>query len=94
MNSRERVLTTMNHEEPDRVPIIMGVSNATSIKMETYRKLKQLLGIEAEDHYLYDWVELGTDGGFMATSVHTMMNDVPSENILAVVDAVVEFGQY
>ncbi|MCP4416958.1 MAG: hypothetical protein GY805_10070 [Chloroflexi bacterium] len=60
MNSRERILTAMNHEEPDRVPIVMGVSNATSIKMETYRRLKRLLGIEAEDRYLYDWVELGT----------------------------------
>ena len=60
MTSRERVLTTLNHEEPDRVPIIIGVSNATGIKMEVFRKYKDLLGIRAEDSYLYDWPELGT----------------------------------
>jgi uroporphyrinogen decarboxylase len=60
MTSRERVLTVLNHEVPDRVPIIIGVSNATGIKMETYRGLKSLEGIEAEDEYIYDWPELGT----------------------------------
>ncbi len=60
MTSRDRVLTTLNHEEPDRVPIIIGVSNATGIKMEVFRKYKDLLGIRAEESYLYDWPELGT----------------------------------
>ncbi len=59
MTSRERVLTAINHEEPDRVPIILGVSNATGIQMATYRRLKKMLGIQAEDRYLYDWSELG-----------------------------------
>ena len=62
MTSRDRVLTTLNHEEPDRVPIIIGVSNATGIKMEVFREYKDLLGIQAEDSYLYDWPELGTAG--------------------------------
>jgi len=57
---RERVLAAMRHEEPDRVPIVLGVSNATGIKMKTYRELKRLLGIEAPDEYLYRWPELGT----------------------------------
>ena len=60
MTPRERVLAALNHEEPDRVPIIVGVSNATGIKMKTYQKLKKLIGVEAEDRYLYDWPELGT----------------------------------
>ena len=60
MTSRDRVLTTLNHEEPDRVPVIIGVSNATGIKMEVFRKYKDLLGLQAEDSYLYDWPELGT----------------------------------
>ena len=60
MTSRERVLAAMRHEEPDRVPIVLGVSNATGIKMKPYRELKQLLGIEAPDEYLYRWPELGT----------------------------------
>jgi len=60
LTSRERVLAAINHEEPDRVPIILGVSNATSMKMPTYQKLRKTLGIDAEDRYIYDWPELGT----------------------------------
>ncbi len=60
MTSRERVLAAIHHEEPDRVPIILGVSNATGIKMRPYRALKRLIGVEAPDAYIYDWPELGT----------------------------------
>lgn len=37
---------------------------------------------------------LGKDGGYMLATVHTVMNEVPPENILAMVDAVEEFGKY
>ena len=60
MTSRERVLTAISHEEPDRVPLIIGVSNATGIKMKPYRALKEMLGVQAPDNYIYDWPELGT----------------------------------
>jgi uroporphyrinogen decarboxylase len=60
MTSRERVLAVLNHEIPDRVPIIVGVSNATGIKMKTYQGLKDLAGIKAPDEYIYEWPELGT----------------------------------
>ena len=60
MTPRERVLTAIAHEEPDRVPIVLGVSNATGVKMRTYQAVKDLLGITAPDEYLYDWPELGT----------------------------------
>jgi len=60
LTSRERVQTAIHHEEPDRVPIVIGASNATGIKMKPYRRLKALLGIQTEDRYLYDWPELGT----------------------------------
>ncbi len=60
MTSRERVQAVLNHEVPDRVPIIIGVSNATGIKMKPYQGLKKLLGIDAPDDYIYDWPELGT----------------------------------
>jgi uroporphyrinogen decarboxylase len=33
---------------------------------------------------------LGSGGGYLLSSVHTVMNDVPAENILAMVDAVQE----
>ncbi|MFC2082570.1 uroporphyrinogen decarboxylase family protein [Candidatus Bipolaricaulota bacterium] len=60
MTSRERVLAALNHQEPDRVPIVLGVSNATGIKMRPYRALKSLIGVDAPDEYIYDWPELGT----------------------------------
>jgi uroporphyrinogen decarboxylase len=60
MTPRERVLTALAHETPDRVPIVLGVSNALGIKMRPYRALKARLGIAAPDAWLYDWPELGT----------------------------------
>lgn len=60
LTSRERVLTTINHETPDRVPIIIGASNATGINIVAYRNLKKKLGIESPDRYLYDFPELGS----------------------------------
>jgi uroporphyrinogen decarboxylase len=59
MTGRERVLAAINHEEPDRVPIVIGASNATGLKAGPYRGLKQLLGVTSEDRYIYDWPELG-----------------------------------
>jgi uroporphyrinogen decarboxylase len=58
--SRERVLAALNHEEPDRVPIVIGVSNATGIKMKPYQQIKKIIGVKAPDEYLYQWPELGT----------------------------------
>jgi uroporphyrinogen decarboxylase len=60
MTSRERVLAVLEHKVPDRVPIIIGVSNATGIKMKTYRGIKELENIQAPDEYIYHWPELGT----------------------------------
>jgi len=60
MTSRERVVATLNHERADRVPLVIGVSNATGIKMKPYKGIKQIAGIQAPDRYLYDWPELGT----------------------------------
>ncbi|MDP3178264.1 MAG: uroporphyrinogen decarboxylase family protein [Spirochaetaceae bacterium] len=60
MTGRERIQATLAHDEPDRVPLVLGPTNATGIKIEPYRELKRLLGIEAPDRYIYDWPELGT----------------------------------
>jgi uroporphyrinogen decarboxylase len=60
MTGRERVLAALNHEEPDRVPLVIGQTNATGIKMGPYRGLKRLIGHEGPERYIYDWPELGT----------------------------------
>ncbi len=45
MNSRKRVLQTINHKEPDRVPIDFGATMETTIHQDGYRKLKEKLGL-------------------------------------------------
>jgi len=60
MTSRERVLTAINHEQPDRIPLVIGVNNATGIKMKPYKGIKDIAGIQAPDNYIYEWPELGT----------------------------------
>lgn len=60
MTSRERVLTAIHHEQPDRVPLVIGVSNATGIKMKPYKGIKEIIRVQAPDNYIYDWPELGT----------------------------------
>ena len=48
MTPRERVVTVLNHQEPDRVPLDIGGGGATSIVVEGYERLKRALGISSE----------------------------------------------
>ena len=48
LKSRERVMITLNHQEPDRVPLDIGGGYSTSISIEGYEKLKKYLGYSAE----------------------------------------------
>jgi uroporphyrinogen decarboxylase len=49
MNRKERVLTALNHKEPDRVPIDFGsFSGATSMNVRAYQNLLDYFGIERE----------------------------------------------
>ena len=47
LTSRERVLTTLQHKEPDRVPVDVG-GGLCSISQFSYRPLLELLGWEEE----------------------------------------------
>lgn len=59
MTSRERVLAAIAHEEPDRVPIILGTNMNTSIVHQAYDSLKTMLGVDSETEFLY-FKSLGT----------------------------------
>ena len=48
MNSRERILKTLNHEEPDKVPFDLGSTHLTGITYGAYRDLRNYLGLEEE----------------------------------------------
>lgn len=52
MNSRERVLCALNHEEPDRVPLFLGASGATSMLTPLYEKVKSHFGIGGPTRFL------------------------------------------
>jgi uroporphyrinogen decarboxylase len=74
MTPRERVLTALDHEEPDRVPLFIGTSGATTVLGPGYAPLKNYLGIRGgPEQWLsgtmqYVWmdeevyVRLGSDG--------------------------------
>jgi uroporphyrinogen decarboxylase len=47
MTSRDRVLATLNHKEPDRVPIDFGGTAVTGIAAIAYHRLKEYLGIQS-----------------------------------------------
>ncbi len=52
--SRERVLKTLNHEEPDRVPIDLGGSIATGIMANALDHLRKYLGLENRPVKVYE----------------------------------------
>jgi len=45
MNSRQRVLRALNHQEPDRVPIDLGATRQSGIHASTYHLLKKRLAV-------------------------------------------------
>jgi len=40
MNSRERVLKTLDHKEPDKIPIDLGSTIVTGISIATYKTVR------------------------------------------------------
>jgi len=46
MTSRERVLASLNHQEPDRVPIALGQATGDGITLIAYRSLLAHLGMD------------------------------------------------
>jgi uroporphyrinogen decarboxylase len=63
MSSRERVLATIAHQEPDRVPIDLGAEGNTGIAAGTYGQLRRHLGLDGKPFKVHDveqmmaWVE-------------------------------------
>jgi uroporphyrinogen decarboxylase len=54
MTSRERVLATLQHKEPDKVPIDFGGMRSTGIMAIAYNRLKKYLGLTKGDTRIYD----------------------------------------
>jgi len=57
MTPRERVLTAIDHRQPDRVPIDFGGHRSSGIAAIAYRKLRAALGLPARTIRVYDPVQ-------------------------------------
>jgi uroporphyrinogen decarboxylase len=57
MTSRERVLASVRHTEPDRVPIDLGGTPSSGISAMAYNRLKHHLGIDPGPTRVYDVVQ-------------------------------------
>ncbi len=57
MNPRERVLASLDHREPDRIPIDLGSTVLSSIHKKAYIDLKAYLGIPLEEIHMCDIVQ-------------------------------------
>jgi len=57
MTSRERILTALNHREPDRVPIDFSGHRSSGIAAMAYPKLREFLGLPTKTVRVYDIVQ-------------------------------------
>jgi uroporphyrinogen-III decarboxylase len=102
MNSRQRVLTALNHQEPDRVPFDMGGTVVTGIHYRAYEALRAYLGLPQREPKIIDMIQLRAQvdedvmerGGFIFNTVHNTQGNVPPENLMAMWETVQEFGRY
>ena len=57
MNSRQRVLTALDHQEPDRVPIDFGGHRSSGIAAMAYARLREALDLPGRPLRVYDPVQ-------------------------------------
>lgn len=57
MNHRQRVLTALQHQEPDHVPLDLGSVQVTGIHIETYKKLRSMMGLPARETAMSDTIQ-------------------------------------
>ena len=48
MTGRERLLTTLNHKEPDRIPLDIGGANACGIMLTAYKRLADFAALPVQ----------------------------------------------
>ncbi|MFW6013215.1 MAG: uroporphyrinogen decarboxylase family protein [Candidatus Bipolaricaulota bacterium] len=79
MIPKDRLLTALNHQEPDRVPQ-HGLPFGT---LEVVRK------------DVKDKIEaFAPGGGYVFSTIHNIQPEVPPENVMAMLETLREFGAY
>lgn len=51
------MLTTLNHQEPDRVPFDLASTQVTGIHIKAYRRLREALGLPPVEVQCYDYIQ-------------------------------------
>lgn len=57
MTPRERVMASINHQNPDSLPMDLGSNVSAGISGMAYGKLKEYLGITTGHNRIYDVVQ-------------------------------------
>jgi uroporphyrinogen decarboxylase len=57
MNSRERILTAIDHKQPDRIPVDIGATPSSGISVVAYCNLINYLGISHLKNHVYDVIQ-------------------------------------
>ena len=57
MNSRERVLASINHQEPDMVPFDLGGTTVTSISAVAYKRAMEYRNISTGEPFMHDMIQ-------------------------------------
>jgi uroporphyrinogen decarboxylase len=57
MTSQERVLASLNHKQPDQVPIDLSAHRSSGMAAIAYPKVRKALGLEPRTVYVYDPVQ-------------------------------------
>jgi len=57
LKSRERIIESINHMEPDRVALDFNGHRSSGIAVQAYNKLRDYLGLEPSPLYVYDIIQ-------------------------------------
>ncbi len=57
MTGRERVLTALEHSEPDRVPLDLASTHVTGIAVIAYQRLRAHLGLPKREPQICDYIQ-------------------------------------
>ncbi|MFA5816255.1 MAG: hypothetical protein WC865_11595, partial [Bacteroidales bacterium] len=64
--SYQRIIDTLEHREPDRIPFDLGAAAVTGINIRALRNLKKYLGIDADSRIQDEITQLADFEPFMA----------------------------
>jgi uroporphyrinogen decarboxylase len=57
ISGRERLLKTLTHQEPDRVPLDLGSTQVSGIHVIAYQRLRQVLGLPPVEAQICDHIQ-------------------------------------